>query len=77
MNDSWRMNLRSAHRTLLVKLPVELANDRYAAVAYGIHGVLVSAQLGQTTSIIADDGASDDELNDAFDRHHQDFPWGP
>jgi len=70
------MDLWSGNRTLLVKLPPGLPNERYAAIAHAIFSVLDAAGLAGRSSMITDDAATDDALNAAFDRHSEAYPWG-
>jgi hypothetical protein len=64
-------------RHLEVRLPSELPNAVYAALAHAFWAVLNSAGLGETSSIRPDDKVTDAELIRAFDQDTQTYPWGP
>ena len=50
------------HRSLLVKLPADIPNELYTAIAFAVHGILVAAKLATSANILADDLATDDDL---------------
>ncbi|MBB5808838.1 hypothetical protein F4560_008606 [Saccharothrix ecbatanensis] len=64
------------HRELRFKLPADLPNHIYATVAHAMFSVLDVAGIADVCSVLIDDGASDADLNEAFDRHSEFYPWG-
>jgi hypothetical protein len=64
------------HRELRIKLPADLPNDRYATIVHTVFSVLDAAGVAEASSVLVDDGATDPELNAAFDRHSEQYPWG-
>ncbi len=70
------MDFCTNYRAVLVKLPPDLSAERYAAITHAIFSVLDVAGLAGCSSIVSDRLATDVELNVAFDRHSQEYPWG-
>ena len=70
------MDFRNDYRAVLVKLPPDLAAERYAAITHAIFSVLDAAGVASSSSIVSDRLATDAELNTAFDRHSDEYPWG-
>ena len=69
------MNFQSDCRRVLVKLPSWLSDERYAAITLAIFGVLDAAGIVSSSSIEADEQATDAVLNDGFDRYSENYPW--
>ena len=70
------MNFQSDCRRVLVKVPSWLSDERYAAITLAIFGVLDAAGIASSSSIEADERATDAVLNDGFDRYSENYPWG-
>ena len=64
------------HRELRIKLPTDLPNDRYASITHAVFAVLAVAGVAETSSLLIDDAAADADLNEAFDRLTEHYPWG-
>jgi hypothetical protein len=64
-------------RCLEVRLPADLPNSQYAAVAQAVWAVLNAAGLGETSSIRPDAGVTDTELIRTFDEDTLTYLWGP
>lgn len=64
------------HRELWIKLPADLPNDRYATIAHTVFSVLDAAGVADVSSVLVDYAATDTDLNAAFDRHSEQYPWG-
>lgn len=65
------------HRELRIKLPADLPNDRYATITHTVFSVLEVAGIAEESSVLVDDTATDIALNADFDRHGEQYPWGP
>lgn len=59
-----------------MKLPRCLPNDRYAAITHAVFSVLEVAGLASVSSVVPDRLATDTDMNAAFDRHSESYPWG-
>jgi hypothetical protein len=64
------------HRELRITLPADLPNDRYATITHALFCVLDAAGVAAASSVLVDTAATDAELNAAFDRHSEHYPWG-
>ena len=64
-------------RCLEVRLPADLPNTTYAALAQAVWALLNAAGLGETSSIRPDARVTDAELIRAFDDDTRSYPWGP
>lgn len=76
MTHSVGVDFQSDCREVLVRLPRGLPNDRYAAIAHAVYSVLDVAGLANVSSVVPDRLASDSDMNAAFDRHSESYPWG-
>jgi hypothetical protein len=76
MTHSVRVDFQSDCREVLVKLPCGLPNDRYAAITHAMYSVLDVAGLANVSSVVPDRLATDSDMNAAFDRHSESYPWG-
>ena len=63
-------------RELRIELPSDLPNDRYATITHAVFSVLDVAGIADTSSVLVDAIATDPDLNEAFDRHSDQYPWG-
>jgi hypothetical protein len=70
------VDFQSDCREVVVKLPPGLPNDRYAAITHAVYTVLDVAGLANRSSVIPDRLATDSDMNAAFDRHSESYPWG-
>jgi hypothetical protein len=64
-------------RHIDVRLPADLPNTQYAALAQAVWALLNAAGLGATSSIRPDTRITDEELIRAFDEDTLHYPWGP
>ncbi|WP_309111958.1 hypothetical protein [Saccharothrix sp.] len=64
------------YRELRLKLPSDLPNDRYAALTHAVFALFGVAGVAHASSILVDADVTDSELNEAFDRHSAQYPWG-
>jgi hypothetical protein len=64
-------------RCLEVRLPADLPNPQYAALAQAVWAVLNAAGLGDTSTIRSDGWVTDEEMIHAFDEDTLSYPWGP
>ena len=70
------VDFQSDYREFVVKLPRSLSNDRYAAITHAVYSVLDVAGLANMSSVVPDRQATDSDMNAAFDRHSESYPWG-
>ncbi len=70
------MDFQTDCRGLYLKLPPGLPNDQYAAIAHAVFCVVEVAGLANRSSVVPDRLVSDADLNGAFDRHSESYPWG-
>jgi hypothetical protein len=63
-------------RQLVIKLP-DVDNEKYAELAYAVHGALVAAGLADDAALEPDEQLTDQEANAVHDRAASTFPWGP
>jgi hypothetical protein len=63
-------------RELRVTLPADLPNEQYATITHAVFSVLDAAGVADTSSVLVDATATDHDLNEAFDRHSEQYPWG-
>lgn len=73
---AWATVAAMGHRELRIKMPANLPNDRYATITHAVFSVLDAAGVADQSSVLVDDSATDTELNAAFDRHSEQYPWG-
>lgn len=60
-----------------MRLPADLPNTTYAALAQVVWSVLSAAGLGDDSSLRPDEKITDEELNAAFDKGMEGYPWEP
>ncbi|MFC5118184.1 hypothetical protein ACFPN7_29980 [Amycolatopsis halotolerans] len=58
-----------------MQLPPDVPPGRYAAVVQAVVGVLAAADVLSGSSVVVDDLARDEDLNDAFDQFSALYPW--
>ncbi len=63
-------------RELRIELPPDLPNDRYATITHAVFSVLDVAGIAEESMVRVDELATDSDLNDDFDRHSEQYPWG-
>ncbi|OAP28542.1 hypothetical protein A4R44_00332 [Amycolatopsis sp. M39] len=66
---------RVVPREFRVQLPSDVPPGRYAAVVQAVVGVLAAADVLSGASVVVDDLARDEDLNDVFDQFSALYPW--
>ncbi|MEU4767070.1 hypothetical protein AB0H12_27825 [Actinosynnema sp. NPDC023794] len=64
------------HRTGTLKLPPDLVANRYAAIAHAVLSAFDPEGLAGVALVVADELATDDELNRALDTYSEHNPRG-
>jgi geranylgeranyl pyrophosphate synthase len=64
------------YRDLVIRLPGDLPDDRYASITHTVFSILDALELAEVSSLLVDDVITDADLNRHFDLHNQRYAWG-